>query len=179
MPRSNALRALVAVLRLLLGAVFMFAAWVKLKDPMSRALFAIDLDAYKILPLKYVQPVAIALPTAEMVIGAVLVFSAIGVLLRPGNRFWTVCLRLSSLLVCLSLAIFIGAMAWAKLSGKNIDCGCFGPGEPISWKTMVRDGSLLAGALFVAWTAFLPRRKAASSMLHGSLTPLSHREIAE
>jgi uncharacterized membrane protein YphA (DoxX/SURF4 family) len=161
MPPNRAFRTLASVLRLVLGGVFMFAAWVKLKDPMSRALFAIDLDAYKIIPLRYVNTVAWVLPSAEMVFGAVLILSAIGVLLRPANRGLTVALRLSSLLVCLSLVIFIGAMSWAKLSGKNIDCGCFGPGEPISWKTMVRDGSMLVGALFVAWTAFLPRRKTA------------------
>jgi len=105
--------------------------------------------------------VAWVLPAAEMVFAAGLIFSAIGVLLRPGNRALMVLLRLSSLLVCLSLVVFIGAMSWAKLSGKNIDCGCFGPGEKISWVTMVRDGSMLAGAIFITWTAFLPRRKTA------------------
>lgn len=161
MPPNKTFRTLASVLRLLLGGIFMFAAWIKIKDPMSRALFAIDLDAYKIIPLRYVQTVAWMLPVAEMMLGAVLILSAVGVLLRPGNRLLMVSLRLSSVLVCLSLVIFIGAMSWAKLSGKNIDCGCFGPGEPISWKTMVRDGSMLAGAMFVAWTAFLPRRKTA------------------
>ncbi len=161
MPPNKTFRTLASVLRLMLGGIFMFAAWIKIKDPMSRALFAIDLDAYKIIPLRYVQTVAWMLPVAEMMLGAVLILSAVGVLLRPGNRLLMVSLRLSSVLVCLSLVIFIGAMSWAKLSGKNIDCGCFGPGEPISWKTMVRDGSMLAGAMFVAWTAFLPRRKTA------------------
>ena len=161
MPPNKTFRAVASALRLLLGAICIYAAWGKIKDPMSRALFAIDLDAYKIIPLRYVQTVAWVLPSAEMVAGAVLVISAIAVLLRPWNRAWVVALRLSSLLVCLSLVMFIGAMSWAKLSGKNIDCGCFGPGEPISWKTMVRDGSMLVGALFVAWTAFVPRRKTA------------------
>jgi uncharacterized membrane protein YphA (DoxX/SURF4 family) len=161
MASSRIFRALVLVLRLLLGGVFTFAAWVKLKDPISRALFAIDLDAYKIIPLRYVQTVAWVLPVAEMVAGVLLILSAIGFLLRPQNRAAVLCLRLSSVLVCLSLVVFIGAMSWAKLSGKNIDCGCFGPGEPISWKTMVRDGSMLAAAVFVAWTSFLSRRKTA------------------
>ncbi len=159
MGAGKPFRALALVLRLLLGGVFMFAAWVKLRDPMSRALFAIDLDAYQVIPLRYIHTVALLVPLAEMVAGAVLVLSAIGVLLSPANRALVASLRLSSVLVCLSLVIFIGAMSWAKLSGKNIDCGCFGPGEPISWKTMVRDGSMLVGAIFVAWTAFVPRRK--------------------
>ena len=161
MASSKGFRAVALVLRLALGAIFAFAAWVKLKDPISRALFAIDLDAYKIIPLRYVQTVALAVPVAELVFAAVLIVSAVGVMLRPENRALKIGLRLSSVLVCLSLAVFIGAMSWAKLSGKNIDCGCFGPGEKISWKTMVRDGSMLAGAAFVTWTAFMPRRKTA------------------
>lgn len=161
MASNKTFRVIALVLRLVLGGIFAFAAWVKLKDPISRALFAIDLDAYKVIPLRYVETVAWILPSAEMVFGALLILSAIGVLLRPENRTLNVCLRLSSVLVCVSLVIFIGAMSWAKLSGKNINCGCFGPGEKISWKTMLRDGSMLAGAVFVTWTAFLSRRKTA------------------
>ena len=158
---SKGFRVVALVLRLVLGAAFLFAAWVKLKDPMSRAMFAIDLDAYQIIPLRYVQTVALVVPILEAIAAALLIVCAIAVMARPQNGAVRMGLRLSSLVICLSLAMFIGAMSWAKLSGKNIDCGCFGPGEKISWKTMVRDGSMLAGAAFVTWTAFLPRRKTA------------------
>lgn len=161
MGSNKGFRTLALILRLALGGAFLFAAWIKMKDPLSRALFAIDLDAYQVIPLRYVQTVAWVVPVAEACFALLLIVCAIGVLLRPDNRALKMGLRLSSVMICLSLAVFIGAMSWAKLSGKNIDCGCFGPGEKISWKTMVRDGSMLAGAAFVTWTAFLPRRKTA------------------
>jgi len=159
MGSNKTVRAIVLVLRLLLGGIFVYAAWVKLKDPMSRALFAIDLDAYKIIPLRYVETVAWIVPSLEMIAGLGLIVSAAGILLRPHSRFLGFCLRLASAAISLSLVVFIAAMSWAKLSGKNINCGCFGPGEPISWKTMLRDGSMLVGALFVTLTAFFSRRK--------------------
>jgi hypothetical protein len=43
----------------------------------------------------------------------------------------------------------------------EIACGCFGPGEAISWRTLLRDGALLAVSLFLAAVSFLGRRKAA------------------
>jgi hypothetical protein len=45
--------------------------------------------------------------------------------------------------------------------GMAIDCGCFGLGDPISPRTLLRDGSLLAGCLFLTWTSFRGRRRAA------------------
>jgi hypothetical protein len=52
-------------------------------------------------------------------------------------------------------------MVRAYIGGKEINCGCFGPNEPISWKTLVRDGSMLAVSLFLAAMAFRNRRKPA------------------
>jgi len=43
----------------------------------------------------------------------------------------------------------------------QIDCGCFGPGDAISVRTLVRDGGLLAGYLWLTWMSFPGRRKAA------------------
>jgi hypothetical protein len=43
----------------------------------------------------------------------------------------------------------------------QIDCGCFGPGDAISLRTLARDGSLLAGYLLLTWMSFLARRQAA------------------
>jgi hypothetical protein len=58
------------------------------------------------------------------------------------------------------LLIVFNALVWnAFLRGKEIDCGCFGPGEALTWKTLVRDGSMLAGALLVSWWAIVGRRK--------------------
>jgi uncharacterized membrane protein YphA (DoxX/SURF4 family) len=80
----------------------------------------------------------------------------LGLLLITG--FW---LRISATAVSLMLLVFFSLIvrAWAK--GMEISCGCFGPGETISWKTMLRDGSLLAAALFVAAASLIRPRKAA------------------
>jgi hypothetical protein len=52
-------------------------------------------------------------------------------------------------------------MVRTYVKGMQIDCGCFGLGDPISPRTLARDGSLLAGYLFLTWAGFRDRRKAA------------------
>jgi len=60
----------VLALRVALGAVFVYAAWTKLRQPWE--LFAMSIDAYKVLPYWAVLAVARALPWAEMLIGLAL-----------------------------------------------------------------------------------------------------------
>jgi len=38
-------------------------------------------------------------------------------------------------------------MVRAYAKGMEINCGCFGANDIISWKTLLRDGSMLAAAL--------------------------------
>ena len=77
-----------------------------------------------------------------------------GVVLIAGR--W---LRVTSTVTSLLLLVFFSLIVRAALKGQEISCGCFGPGETISWKTMLRDGSMLAGSLLVTAMAFLrPRR---------------------
>jgi len=52
------------------------------------------------------------------------------------------------------LAVFFSLMVRAMAKGMQIDCGCFGPGERLSWVTLLRDGALLAGSLFLSVIAF-------------------------
>ena len=59
------------------------------------------------------------------------------------------------------VTVFFALMVRAYAKGMEINCGCFGPGEVISWKTLLRDGSMLAGSLLLTWTAFYNRRKVA------------------
>jgi uncharacterized membrane protein YphA (DoxX/SURF4 family) len=143
-PRSNVFRAGALLLRVLLGGIFIYAAWTKLRTPWE--IFAIGIDSYQILPLWAVQFVARTLPWFEL---------AVGILLIAG-----VWLRGAAIATSLLLAVFFGLMVRAYASGQQINCGCFGPGELISWKTLLRDGSLLAGALALTWMAFVRRRAA-------------------
>jgi hypothetical protein len=41
-------------------------------------------------------------------------------------------------------------MVVSYFRGAGIDCGCFGVGEPLSAKTLLRDGVLLAAAIALA-----------------------------
>jgi uncharacterized membrane protein YphA (DoxX/SURF4 family) len=131
------------ILRIALGAIFAYAAWTKLREPWE--LFALAISSYDVLPLPAVELVARALPWTELLIG---------VLLIAGR--W---LRLATTVMSLLLLVFFGLMVRAFAKGMEISCGCFGPGEIISWRTLLRDGSLLAGSLVLTWMAFLQRRK--------------------
>jgi uncharacterized membrane protein YphA (DoxX/SURF4 family) len=129
---------LALILRVALGAVFVVAAWMKLREPW--AMFAMAIDSYQVLPDWAVELVARALPWFELLLGVVLIAG-----------LWR---RLSTPVASLLLAVFFVLMVRAMIKGMQIDCGCFGPGDRLSWVTLVRDGALLAGSLFVTVTAF-------------------------
>jgi uncharacterized membrane protein YphA (DoxX/SURF4 family) len=139
------LRILVLLVRLALGGIFIYAGAIKLRDPWE--LFALAINSYGVLPLNLVEVVARTLPWLEIAIGALLV---IGIQLRWAA---TAC--------SLLLLVFFGLMVRAYAKGMEINCGCFGPGDTLSWKTLLRDGSMLAGSLFVTSMAFLRQSRAA------------------
>lgn len=134
------------VLRVALGAIFVYAAWIKLKDPWQ--LFAMSIDAYRILPLGAVELTARVIPWVELAVGLLLI-----------SGFW---MRISGPIVSLLLLTFFVLMLRAYSKGMAIDCGCFGPGETISWKTLLRDGSMVAAALLLTTMAFVNRPKTAA-----------------
>jgi putative oxidoreductase len=142
--RSKVLPIVVLILRLILGGIFIYAGYVKLRDPWQ--LFAASIASYELVPMWMAQIVARVLPWFEVAVGAGLLIG------------WRL-LGVASIATALLLVVF-NALVWnAFLSGKEIDCGCFGPGEALTWKTLVRDGSMLAGALLVSWWAWIGRRK--------------------
>ena len=130
-------------LRLVLGTVFLYAAWTKLRQPW--ALFALAIDAYGLLPEPAVIAVARVLPWAELLLGGLLV----------SGRF----LRWSAGAASALLVFFLAVMLRSYFKGLQIDCGCFGMGEALSWRTLVRDSGLLAASLVLTALAF--RRPAA------------------
>jgi uncharacterized membrane protein YphA (DoxX/SURF4 family) len=135
-------RAVALVLRIALGAIFVYSAWSKLKDPW--ALFAMAVDSYQALPLWGVEWVARTLPWVELLIGALLIVGR-----------W---MRVATVACSLLLLLFFGLMVRAHLKGMEINCGCFGPGEAISWRTLLRDGAMLAGSLLLTAVTMLKNR---------------------
>jgi uncharacterized membrane protein YphA (DoxX/SURF4 family) len=143
--QNRVLRGILLALRIILGAVFVYGGYVKLQAPW--ALFGMAIDSYHLVPLRYIEPLARTVPWFEVALGLLLIF----------GRF----MRISTAALSLTLTIFFAAMLHAFLNHQEINCGCFGPGEPISKWTLLRDGSLLAGALLLTWTALRgPRRMA-------------------
>src|ERR1035438_8850015 len=62
---------LALILRVALGAIFVYAAWIKLREPW--ALFAMAIDSYQVLPVWAVEVVARALPWFELLLGVLLI----------------------------------------------------------------------------------------------------------
>ena len=140
------LRWLWLALRVIIGVIFVYAAWTKLREPWQ--LFAMNIDSYRLLPLTAVEFVARTLPWFELLVGLMVI-----------GGIW---LRLSSTAISALLLVFFALMVRAYMSGMEINCGCFGTGEPISWKTLLRDGSMLAASLALTWSAFAHNRRAAA-----------------
>ncbi len=102
-------RALDWIARLALGGWFLFAGIQKALDPIQ---FLFDIRSFHLLPDPYAALLALTLPWLE-------IFCGLGVLtkrLSPG----------SLALICLSLVLFIAAIAWSWQRGLDISCGCFG-----------------------------------------------------
>lgn len=124
---------MLAVGRLLLGAVFIYASWDKILDP---AAFAAIITNYQLLPPVLVNIAALVLPWLELVCGICLVL----------NR-WT---RGSALMVAALMVIFMGALGYSAYRGLDIACGCFtmtGEAPKNIWGYLVRDIALLALAI--------------------------------
>ncbi len=144
LPGNKTVRVVALIVRLALGAMFIYAAWTKLRDPW--AVFAVAIDSFQVLPLWAVEWVARTLPWCEL---------ALGVLLISG--WW---LRISTTASSVLLLVFFGLLVRAQLKGMQINCGCFGPDEPLSWKTVMRDGALLSSSLLITAMTFRARLKA-------------------
>jgi len=111
--------------RWLLGILFLYAGVVKVADPHG---FAQALYNYHILPGWMINPLAIILPSVELVVGASLL---VGIWTQGG-----------ALLASALLAIFAMALGISLIRGLDIACGCFSTSigaESITWLYLVRD----------------------------------------
>ena len=122
--------------RWILGCVFIYAGSTKLLEP---NVFAVVIGAYGFLPESLLMPVAVALPALEMVAGTGLLFDIEG----------------SLPVIAGLLGLFISILGYGIWIGLDVDCGCFGPGNPEgeafhSFKiSLYRDLIMLAGVAFL------------------------------
>lgn len=107
--RARWRRAAALAGRLILGAVFVYAAATKIKDPPG---FAHEIYNYRLLPGTAINLLALWLPWIEIVIGTALILG-----------LWR---RASAGVLGLLLIVFIGALSWNLARGRPVECGCFG-----------------------------------------------------
>jgi uncharacterized membrane protein YphA (DoxX/SURF4 family) len=129
----------ILALRLFIGGMFVFASITKILHPDK---FAIAIDNYHFLPTSLVNLWALTLPWVELFVGLFLVAG----IFTEG----------AALVSALMYVSFIIALSSALARGLDISCGCFEQagqekGGSISWLYLVRDSSLLAGSLIIAY----------------------------
>jgi len=122
-----------AVCRVALGALFIWAAVTKLPDMTA---FAQDVANYRVIPAALVPLLAAAVVGIELLAGIALVT---GVMERS-----------AAAVLAVLLGAFTVLLTQALLRGIDLRCGCFGGDERASWWTVVRDLVMLATAIAVA-----------------------------
>lgn len=125
--------------RIILGAVFIYAGWIKIIDPLG---FAKAIYNYRIFPDLLISPAAIIIPWIELITGILLIC---GVML-PG----------AILVSTILLSIFTAVLATALSLGIDISCGCFSTGssDPATISTLFRDSIFLAFSFYLFWYKF-------------------------
>jgi uncharacterized membrane protein YphA (DoxX/SURF4 family) len=165
----NFRRAIIWIGRIVLGAIFIYAGYAKLVMPLlpptasfattlsylamqhrpplglAISLFAFQVNSYQILSPTGVRFVAHTLPFAEIALGLLLIIG------------WQ--LRVWATIVTLIILGFFGAVVRSYSMGLQINCGCFATPEPLTIKTVIRDGIFAALALAMTIFAFLEARK--------------------
>ncbi|AJE04283.1 MauE/DoxX family redox-associated membrane protein [Geobacter pickeringii] len=127
-------RHLTAVLRVALGAVFLYAGMLKISNP---AAFAGSIASYQVIGYVGTYVVAAILPWVEVICGALLV---------TGWRARTA----AAMAVVLNV-VFIVLLFSTVVRGLDIDCGCFRQGgeKTSAWTAIFRDLMLMVAAGFI------------------------------
>lgn len=131
------------VLRLFLGAVFIYASYDKILHPLA---FAQAVYNYRILPDALVNLTALVLPWLELLLGLCL-----------AAGFW---LPGATMISTGLLMVFIGSLAFNQMRGLDISCGCFSTQTtegPADLWTVVRDLIFLAVSVYLALVVFFFR----------------------
>ncbi|MGD8845584.1 MAG: DoxX family protein [Desulfobacteraceae bacterium] len=134
------------VLRVGLGAVFVWSGGAKLVDPQH---FAVIIESYGVMADMWVLPAALGLAGIELLAGLGLILDLHGAL---------------GLITGL-LLLFMAILGYGLWMGLDIDCGCFGPHDPEAEAyhgmrpALYRDMAMLAAIGYI----YRQRRKRALS----------------
>jgi uncharacterized membrane protein YphA (DoxX/SURF4 family) len=156
----NFRRVIIWIGRLVLGGIFLYAGYAKIFLPnhnlwpffilkftisMNLANFAVQVEAFKLLPDWGVQFVAHALPFTEIVLGLL-------VLIGWRLRIW------APVLTAIMLGFFVVVLR-AYLLHMNINCGCFSTPQPINLQKVLEDAALSGLAVLMTFFAFKEARQ--------------------
>lgn len=131
MNKATIINYTIAIIRLYVALVFILSGLDKINDLST---FSNAIENYKLLPLSWVNIVAIIIPWIEVVAGSMLL---LGIFIKENS------LIIFSMLSIFTLAIFI-----ALLKGLNIDCGCQGTslGQQIGILKLIENIALMIAA---------------------------------
>jgi uncharacterized membrane protein YphA (DoxX/SURF4 family) len=118
--------------RLTLAGIFIFSGIQKASQTLQ---FAVAIAGYQLVPERLILPLATYLPWLEILLGVALLVG------------WK--LQYFSEATAGLLLFFIIVLTITYARGIKADCGCFGFGEPITWKTLVRDSLFLLPAIYL------------------------------
>ena len=134
--------------RLALAAVFLWAAYTKLRDPWM--IFAMEIDAMHIVPGAMVESLARTIPWLELLIGCCCCH-------------WGIQTRVAASAGDCAAGRFFHDVVVLYFRGFQGDCGCFGAGEQLGPKTLARDGAA-AGAVDLGHVARVSTLEAATAV---------------
>ena len=119
--------------RIVLGIVFLYASFEKIRDPGN---FAGNIQNYQLLPYSITNLFSIFLPWVELYVGACLI---LGIFVDG-----------AALLSTGMMVMIIIALGQALARGLDIECGCFSQeGSLVGLNTLLRDLIWLSMAAFV------------------------------
>jgi uncharacterized membrane protein YphA (DoxX/SURF4 family) len=121
--------------RLVLGLVFLAAAWPKMLVPTD---LAEAIVGYQLVPMTIIPFLALILPFLEF-------WSALAVLIGP-RKFR----RAGSFIIVCSLLVFMAAAVQGLVRGLDFECGCFGSdGRRPGFLFFLEDSFLFLVAIFI------------------------------
>lgn len=109
MNKNKIIDYIIALTRIYLALVFFISGLDKASD---LAAFAQSIENYKLIPIQYVNILAVIIPWIELISGGLLL---LGIYIKENSSI------ILSLLIIFTISVFS-----AYLRGLNIDCGCQG-----------------------------------------------------